>query len=461
LIFDLWKKLKIKIPRSKFQGQRSNKNRQSKTENSFMAIKSIKLKTATGRALIGILMIICLAVGYFFVRWCFANTIAARVISLEDKPKEVAALAIDWAPNDPQTHFASALLHEKTFLPDDLPKSLEEYEKATALSPHDFRLWFELGKARERSGDAAGAHLALNRALQLAPNYAQVQWTLGNFLLRQGRAMEAFAEIRRAAASDQDFSNPAVSIAWQIFEGDIAEIKQHIGDSAHLKSSFAALLAREKRFDESLQVWNSLPEADRKTIFRSSGEEIYQKMIEAKKYRTALEVFSQITEAGERGLAVGEITNGGFEAPVSKNPSIFQWQIADGTEPQIGVDNTQKRGGTLSLTLVFNNSDAKTFRTVSQSVAVEAGKKYLFETFYKADLKTSATLRWEVMDASDGKVLASTEAIAANSDWTNLRTEFITPESAEAVTIRLVRANCASTMCPISGRVWFDDFKLE
>lgn len=421
-----------------------------------MTTKSIILNPTVSRFVIPILAVICVIFAYGFAKWFFANTIASRAIY-----KEIADFSVGLAPNDPQTHLVSAILHEKTFLPEDLPISLAEYEKAVALSPFDFRLWFELGKARERNGDTEGAEKALRKALELAPNYSQVQWSLGNFLLRQGKSEEAFIEIRKAAEGDKVFANPAVASAWQIFQGDTVQIKKYVGDSANLKAAFASILAKEKRFDDAFEIWNSLPETTRKNEFKSNGDEIYQKMLEAKKYRSALQIYSQIAESDEKKFALGKITNGSFEAENPKTPGVFEWQIAEGVEPQVGIDNTQKHSGNISLKLIFNNSDGKAFRSISQSVAVEANKKYVFETFYKSELKTATTVKWEIIDAADGKVLTSTEAIAANADWTSLKTEFVAPETTEAITIRLVRIGCNSTLCPITGKIWFDDFSLD
>lgn len=421
-----------------------------------MSAKSIKLNTTAWRAIVPLLAILCVVFAYFFAKWFFANTLATRVVY-----KEIAQFAVELAPADPQTHYASAVLHEKTFLPGDFEKSLAEYEQAAALSPSDFRLWLELGKARDRAGDSQGAETALRRAAELAPNYSQVQWTLGNFLLRQGKETEAFAEIRKAAESDKTYANPAIAGAWQLFQGDVARIKTYVGESDNLKAAFASVLAREKRFDEALEVWNALPDAARKNDYKANGEEIYQKMLEAKKYRSALKVFADIVESDDKKFAVGQVTNGGFEGETPKSPSVFEWQFADGVEPQIGIDNTQKHGGNISLKLIFNNTDGKAFRPITQSVAVEAGKKYVFETFYKSELRTQATVKWEILDANDNKVLAATEPIVANADWTSLKTEFVAPVTTEAVTLRLVRVPCSSTLCPISGKLWFDDFALN
>ncbi len=423
-----------------------------------MESKSIKLETSALRALALVAVLVCLIGVYFFAKWSFANTIAVQAATQTEyaAPTEIGIFAINLAPSDPQTHYALAALYEKSFLPENQPKSLAEYEMATALAPNDFRLWLALGKARERSGDADGAENALRRALSLAPNYAQVQWTLGNVLLRQGKLPEAFAEIRKAAAGDKNYANPAISAAWQTFDGDIAQIKQNLGDSAQTKSALSLFLAKQKRFDEAFESWNALKE---KEVFKQSGEELFNLMLAAKKYRYALQIQRQLS--GTEKFAVGKISNGDFESNESAaETKFFEWQIADGGQPQIGVDSQQKRGGNYSLGIVFNSADGKDFRAVSQIVVVEAGKKYVFETFYKADLKTAATLRWEIVNEADGLRLATTEAVSANADWTSLKTEFTAPQTAEAVIIRLVREQCKTSVCSISGRIWFDDFSF-
>ncbi len=421
-------------------------------------IKSIKLETALSRTVLIIAGFFCLTAIVFFAKWCFANAIATRAPS-----REVAELSIDLAPNDPQTHYALAVLNEKTFLSEDLPKSLREFEQAVALSPNDFRLWLVYGKERERSGDGAGAELALRKALEFAPNYAQVQWALGNVLLRRGKIREAFSEIHRAAESDVNYRIPAIAAAWQIFDGSLANVKQNIGDSANLNSALMMFLAKQKRFAEAVEIWDALPAEEKKTTLKTEGEALFGELIAAKQYRTALEIQASIDDESEaKNFALGKIFNGGFEAEVKREKAtVFDWQIADGGQPQVGFDDNQKAGGTRSLVIIFNSTDGKDFRRISQIIAVEAVRKYGFSLFYKSDLKTSATLRWEIVDDSNGKVLATTNPISANADWTHLKTEFVTAADTEAVTVRLVRENCKSIICPIAGKVWFDDFSVN
>lgn len=417
--------------------------------------KVIKLNTTVQRAALVFVALLCILAVYFAVKWYLANVLATNT-GYED----VAEYAVNLAPQNPRGHYTLAVLRERSFVAADLSKALEEYEKAVSLSPDDFRLWFDLGRARERGGDSAGAEKALRKALELAPNYSRIHWTLGNLLLRQGNTEEAFVEIRKAVENDSTYANPSVNTVWQFFDGDISLISQKIGDSNEIKSALAVFLAKQKRFDEAFDLWDKLPEADKKTTYLDNGRELLQSMIVAKRYRDALSIQSQINlpEAGK--AEVGKVSNGGFEANVNSTGAPFDWKIADGIQPQIGFDEQQKHGGNRSLVILFNSPTGRDFRSVQQTVVVESGKHYTFETFTRADLKSAATVKWEIVDAADDKILASTVAVPTNSDWSSLTTEFTTAAT-QAVTIRLARVPCPTTLCPISGKVWFDDFNLR
>lgn len=421
-----------------------------------MSSKAIEVKTSAGRIVLIIAGLLCIIAGFFAVKWCIGNALIARA-----EEKQTGELNARLAPSDPMTHFSLALLNEKTFLPEDFEKALKEYEKAAALSPNDYRLWFQLGRARERNGDSEGAEKALRKSLELAPNYSEVQWTLGNLLLRQEKSSEGFNLIRRAAGGNEKFLDPAVSIAWQMFDGDAAQLKQNIGDSSRVNAALASFLLKQERFDEAFEAWNSLPIEERKTAHRQRAEEIYNRLISAGKYRNALKIWADIADGG-KNYEIGKITDGGFEVnEKQEKKSIFDWHIGEGTQPLIGVDTETIHGGALSQRIIFNSPNGADFRQVSQAVAVEPGKKYEFSMFYRSDLKTDATLKWEIVNAPDNRVLAATAPTTAKADWTNLKAEFTAPETSEAVIIRLTRAACSSAICPISGSLWFDDFVLS
>ena len=423
-----------------------------------MPTKTIKLDSAMPRILLIVLGLLCLLFMFLATKWFLGNSISTQVIQ-----KEVAEFAVSLAPSDPQTHFATGVLYEQSFQAEDMSKSLEEYEKAVALSPNNYLLWIAYGKAKERNGDSEGAEKALLKALELAPNYAQVHWVYGNILLRQDKNKEAFVAIRRAVESDAKFATPAATVAWDLFEGDIDEVKKSIGNSAPVQSALATFLAGQKRFGESLKIWSNLPEEDRKTTFLKDSEKILNQLITEKKYRSALPIKKLLAAENSKDVLIGKVTNGGFEIGIDNAKiDVFKWNIAKGNQPKIGPNVEQKHAGEKSLALVFNSPIGKDFRSISQIVAVESDTSYAFEAFYKSKLETSATVKWEVVDASSGNVLASTNSFEENaSDWKSLNVSFKTNEDTEGIIIRLVREKCTSADCSISGTIWLDDISLN
>lgn len=421
-----------------------------------MPVKNIRLNSVAYRLTITGAALACLLGAVFAAKWFFGSSIASRAAYIE-----VAEFAADLSPADPQAYYTQALLAEKNFSPDSMRKSLAEYETAAALAPYDYRLWLAVGKAREQNGDAAGAETALRKALELAPNYASVQWMLGNVLLRVGKTSEAFEQLRRASEGDAKYAAPAVYTAWQIFDGDMKRIQSSLGDSNRTNFALADFLVREKKFDEAFEIWNALPADAQNEEYKAAGNQLLSEMLAAKKFDEALIIQNRLNAAGDTKFVREKVSNGGFEQEIAvKNASVFDWQIGDALQPQIGVDEREKHGGSRSLVIIFKSADGKDFRQLTQTVAVEPGAQYRFQTFYKSELKAPATVKWEIVSAADGSVLASTEAAANNADWTALTADFQTSEATAAVTLRLARAGCKSSFCPISGKIWFDDFSI-
>lgn len=415
-----------------------------------MPTKSFKIDSTAKRTVLIVVAAVCVAGAFFFAKWGFGNTIASRAEFVE-----VAELAAELAPDDPQTHYTAAVFYERTFSSADLERSLAEYETAAGLAPHNYLYWLELGMARERSGDREGAERALRYALRHAPNYSRVHWALGNVLLRQGRTGEAFAAIRRAVSDDPLYTNAAAQTAWQIFDGDLGQLRAAIGDSTRLNAALATLLASDKRFEEAVGVWQSLDKQERSSSATETGEVLLRQLLDAKKFRLAFNI------ASENADSVGQIVNGGFEGEVKmKEAGAFEWQIADGVSPQVAFSDTQKHGGSRSLVIAFgaNNKD---FRQISQTVAVEPGNSYEMELFYRADLKTAAKFKWEAVSVTDGTVLGATDAILNSADWSPAKVKFRMPGNSDGVGLRLARENCSPPACAVSGNVWFDDFSLK
>lgn len=399
-----------------------------------------------------------LAGSAFAVLWGFANAAASQAEFIE-----VAEQAVSVSPGDPQTHYAMAVLLDDSFDPGDFDKALGHYETAASLSQYNYWYWLELGRAYERRGDPAKAETALRYALSLAPNYATAQWSLGNALLRQGKTEEAFALIRTAVAGDPKYTETAATLAWQLSGGDINAVRSSIGDSVRLNAALAALLAKEKRFDESAAVWSAIPAAERRDSLKEAGAALFSQMLEAKRFRAAVQIASEISEGENERTAIGRINNGGFENAVKPTGAqIFDWQLGAGQNPQIVLTNGQKRSGSNSLVLVYNAGDRSgNVRGFSQTVAVEPGKTYTLRFAYRSELKTAANFKFVISNAADSSPIAASDPISASSDWAAAEVRFTVPMNTDGVVIEFKKDSCPQTVCTVSGSLWIDDVSLS
>ena len=417
----------------------------------------IKIRSRSERAVLCAAAIAVLLGIWVSAKWNFANALSTRA-----ELKEIADLAAALAPSDPQTRFAAAAVYGRTFEPEDQIRSLAEYERVAALSPNNFLCWLELGRARERTGDTAGAELALKRALDLAPNYAEVNWAYGNALLRAGKLDEGFRYISLAAESNAIFTGPSVVTAMEILGGDIGTVQQRLPETPSVKAALAVYLARQKRFDDAAAVWGRISAEIQRSVSKEQGVQIAAMFLAANRFRLAAGVSADLSDAQAGKTETGKIFDGGFESGVKlRGAGSFEWQIAEGTQPQIAISRTQKHGGESSLLIAFNTTQASDFRTVSQTVAVEPAATYEMEFYYRSELKTGFTVRWEIANANDNAAIASSEPVLANSGWATIRTKFTVPAASDGVIIRLVRNRCPSTVCQMNGSLWLDDVSIK
>ena len=420
-----------------------------------MALVIIKTDSPLSRIILGAAVLACLCLIWFFGKWSFANAVSVRA----DLP-EIAELMIALAPSDPQTHFAAAVLRERTFDPSDAEISLAEYDASTALTPNNYLSWLALGKALERAGDANAAELAFKRSLELAPNYADVQWAYGNWLIRSGRSTEGFAMIRLAVGGKPELLPAATSMVMQLLDGDSEQVRTILGNTPDVNAALTGYFIGQKRLDEAVSAWERMGFAAVDIKYRALSDSLVAQLAAGYRFRLAGKTMSSIAADANTFPGVGRITNGDFESQIKlRDAKLFEWQIGAGTDPQIGLSEGQPHGGRYCLLLIFNTMQAAEMRPITQTVAVEPSSLYAVEGFYRSELKGSVAL--EIADASTGKSLGRSIPFGPQAEWSKFRVEFQAPGSIDGVIIRLVRDGCISSVCPISGKLWIDDISMS
>jgi hypothetical protein len=66
----------------------------------------------------------------------------------------------------------------------------------------------------------------------------------------------------------------------------------------------------------------------------------------------------------------------------------------------------------------------------------------------------------EVLDASDNRLIAASQAIeTGTNDWREFTVDFKAPDGTDGFVVRVARAYCGE-VCPLVGLMWLDDFTL-
>jgi len=423
-------------------------------EQTNFKLKAIRFKSTVVRLAAAAVVFFSFVIAGFVVIWSVANTSAAAA-----DQKEVAVLLTELSPADPQTHRASAILHEKAFAPGDLDIALAEYEAAAAASPHNYLTWLLFGSALARAGETEKAEAALRRAKLLAPNYSRVQWALGNLLLREGRDDEGYAEIRKAIEGDPSLSASAVTVAMQLTENDVKRVQERFQGHPEATIYLAILLLQQKRFEEAREVYQTSAVGADTDRLKEAAKLLMQKAIEAKQFRLATEV-DALVAAGEQPI-IEKITNPGFESPVrAQNAGQFDWRVPQANFPRHAITDAQKQSGNYSLLVAVNSAEVKDFQGISQTVSVEPGQTYELSVPYRAETNSKAEYFWEVLSTADSKRIAVTPPLMRTSEWATSRVRFVVPKEVDGIDIRLMRGPCSTATCGLDGSLWFDDLQL-
>lgn len=366
------------------------------------------------------------------------------------------------APYDPAAHRALAIALAAAGRDDD---AIREYERAVALRPNYYRSWLELGRARDQQDDQQGALEAFREASRLAPHYAQPRWQLGNVLFRMGQREEAFAELRRAAASDVTMLPAAIDLAWGAYAGDTSAIEQVFEpQTATWRLALARYYAKHGKPAEALAQFRAagqIPDYDRRAFL--------QDLLATRHFAEAYEVWSSGLEpkVAERRSGVGQMTDGGFESGIKFDDPGFGWQLARGAQAlRFSLDTVEPKEGSHSIRIDYNGEYNPALAVMAQLVLVEPGSRYRLRFASRSEeMVTGGLPVIAVSDTSssdNGRSLAESSPLPQGSvGWQDQTLEFTTGGETNAVLVSLVRRSCGNGPCPIFGRIWLDQFSIE
>ena len=368
-------------------------------------------------------------------------------------------------PSDASAHYARAVALWGT---GRLDAAIGEYETAASLRPRDYVVWQELGRARGQAGEEQGALAALTEAVRLAPFYAQPRWQLAQILLRSGRRDEAFAELRRAVASDPGLFPQAIELAWDACGGDTRAAENVIRPQSDAQRvELARFFAAHGKADEAIRLFRSAG-----AVSDRERDALLTQLLGAGRFREAYEVWSKGRAGvdGTPGYGISQVVDGGFEKGIFTKQG-FGWRVGrDSKAVQVSLEANEARagegGGPRSLRVDFSGASNQALPVISQLVLTEPNTGYRLSFAARTEkIVTGGPPVVVISDADPNngqKVIAQSKALPpGTSEWQNYVVEFATDNSTTAIVINFQRQNCSADPCPAFGRVWLDDFILR
>jgi hypothetical protein len=407
--------------------------------------------------------------GWFIARAAIGDSFITYVersaVLSTDGKMEGADLAIKFSPHDPLVRWQRGGVYfnaaNEDLIDEWLSVALDDMRQAARMNPEDYRVWLSLGRVLDRTGATDEARAALDRALQLAPRHFDPRWALGNHLLRMGDRDASFEQMRLALANRPSALPIVFDYAWAVYQGDGKSIAEALAPPAEVKARMISLLISRGEVEEGLAVWREIDSPELKDVQR-----VTESLVNAGRFAAAYGIWSK-ADIPERPSADAHslLANSSFEqtfASESRMP-FYAWRTTRPGGVRVTLDRKEVIAGEQSLRVSFNVEENVAIVLAAQTVPVKPKKRYCLSFFVKTEeLESLSTPLVELYDAADIKRARAATAPfpTRDSKWAEYVISLDTVADTEALTIRLLRPPCAESPCPISGRLWLDDFKL-
>jgi tetratricopeptide (TPR) repeat protein len=386
----------------------------------------------------------------------------------------------------------------------DLGLASREIERATRLSPYDYRLLVVLASVKESQQDLIGAESAMRDAARLAPSNIDVRWRLANLLLRSGKITDSLVEFRTAISGDQSLMPVTLDLLWRITGGDLGSLEAVAPATPASNMALASFLLKQGRAQEAAQIFERIDRACRAIAPPSS--DFINRLISIGDLGQARSLWIDTVAAGPNSLERGKDTplvwNGGFESDPLSGLAQFDWNLSDSNYAAVGFDNGAAHQGNRSLRVEFKGKDTTRLDgEIKQRLVLQAGRQYRIEYYAKTrNLVTTEGPRLAMgIDGEQGWSPVGSAIAAGTEDWRKMELDFVVPAKrnkaassgnlaegrektaiggtgkvdgkrserewqssgeAIAVTVKLIRIPKYSYDEPMRGTLWLDDFRI-
>jgi tetratricopeptide (TPR) repeat protein len=345
----------------------------------------------------------------------------------------------------------------------DLRQAVGYYHHAAETNPRSDTYWMSLADAYEAVGQPDRAARAFSNARSAHPISSDVAWRYGNFLLRQQKYPEAFAEIRRALITDPTLTSQAVSECSKI-TGDVAGTLASIlpGQSAYYETALDYFISQNQT-DAALIAWNRLLQL-KHSLKMQQAVPLADTLLHQQQVDDAVTVWRQALAASawphDSNRDSPLVFNGGFEHELLNGG--FDWREDTIPGAAYSLDASVVHTGARSLRVTFDGSANINFQHLWQFIPVEPNHRYHFAAYLRLDqISTDSGMRFLIFDPfHPAAPQIQTPSLVGSQPWSPVEQDLVTGPETHLIVIALRRAPSWKFDNKLSGAAWVDDVSL-
>jgi len=371
--------------------------------------------------------------------------------------------ATRFEPDNAEIWYRLGRFRQLDFDSADIPLAISYYRRAIQLNPRSPYYKLDLASALEMAGNIGEADSYFRAAQAAYPISAEVAWKFGNFLLRQNRLPEAYAEIHRAVIVDPKLIPLAVSRVWHSDPDIHLLLDQVLPDTPEAYSEALSFLADAQDPTTALVVWDHLIAKDPQAGLKW-GIKLTDMLVAQEKFDVARTVWRQsigINESSAPAYTGNSLVyDGGFERDITGGG--FGWRQSNVKGADFDFDTDEKHSGSRSARLIFDGTQNILYEDLLQYVLVSPGTQYHFQGFLRTDqISTESGMRFEIVDPKDPQHLdLLTKNEIGTLPWTLEQGEFTTGPQTHFIIVRLARKLSERLDNKLRGTVWIDDVTI-
>jgi len=346
----------------------------------------------------------------------------------------------------------------------DPARATEALRKTVALDPYSAQALVDLATAYDGEGETARAREAFLAAQRVYPLSADVCWSYGNFLLRQGEQDAAFREIRKAVELEPKRAEEAFSRALRIQPDANILLDQAVPSATAAYLPILNSLSYTGDLNNAQLVWNRLIALHQQVPMSEMVRFIDQLVRQARigdAARAWTQAVSIMRNPPPPDPADSLLWDGGFESGYAGGG--FSWHFVPETnDVQISFNRSEKHSGEQSLRILFKGHRNLDFENACHNITPEAGKQYLLSAWVRTESLTSSEgVRLQISALANTKNQSvATEEVHGTQPWKQIQLLWVAPPGGISGSVCVRRFMSDMPESDIQGAAWIDDVSL-